>query len=168
MSVRTRIGAIVVAGALGALAVAIPLSPADAGPSPSTHVRIKISKHADGPFKETARLNIDVGKAKSAYLKVRSLTGNDEGAFLIDTNVVSNIVQRYFTKNGTEITSDVTGGGGGYLFSAKGDKPKLFRVKVHRNGGGHRCWSIAVQDDAEGDFDNVRLNINGPDSQCFP
>ena len=103
-------------------------SPADAG-LPSEKIRMKISRNDDGPFGTEVTLNLTEGQAKNAYLKIRTITGQNEPAQLEQTPITEEFVINYFTKKGAKITNAVFSPGG-YDFTVKPGKPKLFRVKV--------------------------------------
>src|SRR5262245_56082163 len=92
--------AIVVAAlaAAGAVLIASPAA-APPPPPPSTQVEMKVSKHENGPFRATAQLNPENGP-KTAYLRVKSLTGDNEPAFLEQSAIPIGFTFKYFTKNG--------------------------------------------------------------------
>src|SRR5262245_61731854 len=80
--------------------------PASAG-VPSDKLRARIARQPDGPYGVGVRLNLELGDAKNAYMKVKSVTGQSEPATLEQALFPKPVTVRYFKKNGTEITDQV-------------------------------------------------------------
>ena len=158
---KSALVAVVVAGLLSVALAA----PADAGGEPSTLVRMKIARNANGPFKTQVHINLDLGHTKNAYLKVKSISGADEPTSLFDGYDATEVTQRYFTKNGVEITDAVIDSG--YTFDVKAGKLKVFRLRLKRTGDStSQCWAIDSED-TEGAFSTVTVFVNLDDPICF-
>ena len=152
-----------VAGAIAVVALLCGAGAADAG-APSEVVALKVGKSATGPFGAHVRVNIPSDESRNVYLKAKSISGEPEGAALIDNFVTTEVTRRYFTQNGLEITSSVLGDG--YPFLAK-PKGRVFRLRIKRmNDPAEICWTIILVDEVAGNEERVTINVNQPNSAC--
>src|SRR5262245_49973957 len=124
-SMRSMRAAVIGFLALGAVAALA--APATAALAPSELIDMTASRHDNGPFVEVVRANCDgQGDVKTVHLRVKSLTGDREGAIL-QREQPFGIKMKFFKPSGENITAEVTSLEG-YEFNVK--KPKRFRLQL--------------------------------------
>src|SRR5262245_8086923 len=94
----------VFAGVLVAGLVAVAGGPAAAGVS--NDLLMKGAKKSSGPYSDGVQFpNFETGQTKNVYLKVKSLTGAKEDGDLLPFLHPAGLKVKFFTKDGTNITS---------------------------------------------------------------
>ena len=153
-----------VAVILGAAISLVGVSTADAGPSPK--VKLKISKHDDGPWvhdlsEEPTPPSLSVGESKNFYLKAKNTTGVTQQFTLHSSFVSDDYVAKWFKTNGNNITTSVTSSSGKQLSLDAGESKK-FRLKVKRNAGSANDGCVVTEVellDVREDFALVGFNV---------
>jgi hypothetical protein len=133
-------------------------SPVGAG-VPSVMIKMKISRSQNGPFAGVVEITLVDGQAKSSWVKVKSITGQNEPAQLEQNFFPKGYAINHFTKNGNKITDEVTSPEG-YEFTVKAGKPKLFRVKVKQvEPDVDTCFFPRARDEVGGNT-NTTIAVN--------
>lgn len=135
-----------VVAALGVIvigALALGAGPANAGPET---VKLRVSKHKDGPFQSTVHYNLDSGEKRTMYLRVKS---KDEGPLPIPVtmsqNVQANLQSNWFKgrgPGGQDITSQVVAGT--YMFDIDSGAKRFFRWKIEQLDSAASCGLTAI------------------------
>ena len=123
---------------------------------------LMLSKHKSGPYTPNLDMNLQPGKVKDVFERVRNLNDNPLEYRLEGPAQVLDYRFKYFKPNGTNITGAVTGGG--YEFTI-GDRAKKFRLRVKLPSDGDpdgACAFLSVVDDMAAQDDDAVLVLNGP------
>ena len=142
---------------------------ASAAPVPKSDlVKLKVARHPDGPFRTCLRVNLVVDESKNVYIRVRSLSGQDESAVL-DGIVVNPglFTVKYFRNSGTEITDAVlnTMPPFGYEFVVH-EQPRFFRAKVKQAMSNAVSLLSLSAFDVEDAASFANVPLNQPPNAC--
>jgi hypothetical protein len=142
---------------LAAAVLLLPLAnaPAEAG----AEAELLVARHRSGPFDPTIiRVNLDVGEAKTVWLKAKNVTSGTVEVELVYSadGSYGGYRSKYF-RNGNNITQEIKDTTG-YAFSIGADKAKKFELRIRRtvNSEGDGCVTTAVESPT--DFAHVVLN----------
>ena len=133
---------------------------AGAGGPPDIGISVK---KPNGQFKESVRINLDVGQRKTIRMKLVSLTGDEEPGFIYEDlgNYPHTFKTRFFDNAGVEITEPM-GLPGGYDVAVPAEGTRKFTITVRRKPASDAdgCVSPRVFEENGLDPDSAWITVN--------
>ena len=142
----SRISIVAVAIFAAAALASLSATPA-AAVDPSTDLKTRIAKQANGDYGNLVHANLSAGESKNFYLRVKSVVGSKVVAVMNPENKAG-LSFKYFTIAGKNITAPVTGFN--YDFTVKPGKARKFRIKIAASADDIDACAIFTLDDPSG------------------